>query len=175
MCTWQLCTHGLPDARIWLSIVGSKSRHQWHIKQRVCRHDRNRKDQRPTRSSMKYQDGLLILVLSLLTSCLCEFISWLLIYRTQRYRNLKAVIERTSKRMESFKEKTSVAASTTKKAANKRIGRFEQDLREANQTMSMAKFQASGAQLIDISGGWKRSWFKVREFLAASYRDWLTQ
>lgn len=87
---------------------------------------------------MKYADGLVILGVSLVIAFICEGISWLLIYRTASYNNLKSSIAKTTKKVEVMKEKT-LAAS--RKVKSKKIDRFENSLKDANQNLTRAKFQ----------------------------------
>eukprot|EP00271_Cylindrocystis_brebissonii_P012203 TRINITY_DN30388_c0_g1_i1.p1 TRINITY_DN30388_c0_g1~~TRINITY_DN30388_c0_g1_i1.p1 ORF type:complete len:184 (+),score=39.63 TRINITY_DN30388_c0_g1_i1:421-972(+) len=89
---------------------------------------------------MKYVDGFTILAISLLTACLCEGISWLLIYRTARYKGMRASIERTTKKVESMKEKPALASN---KSRTKKIDRFESSLKDANKALAQSKVQST--------------------------------
>ncbi|CAI5522034.1 unnamed protein product [Closterium sp. Naga37s-1] len=93
---------------------------------------------------MQYGDGLVVVAISAFAALLCEFISWVLIYRTASYRALTQSIEKTSRRVESMKERQAgaAAAAAGRKSASRKIGRFEQSLKDSNQALSRAKFQS---------------------------------
>eukprot|EP00270_Netrium_digitus_P021335 TRINITY_DN907_c0_g1_i2.p1 TRINITY_DN907_c0_g1~~TRINITY_DN907_c0_g1_i2.p1 ORF type:complete len:189 (-),score=47.66 TRINITY_DN907_c0_g1_i2:134-700(-) len=93
---------------------------------------------------MKYVDGIIILLVSIISALVCEGISWLLIYRTPSYRNLRSSIDRTSRRVDAMKGKGGTAAALARGKRAKKIDRFESSLKDANKTLSMSKFQ-SGA------------------------------
>lgn len=102
--------------------------------------------------AMTYSDGLLILSLSVCTAFVCEGISWLLIYRTSRYRNMRLSIDKTSKKVEGMKEKVTLASG---KKRTKKIDRFESSLKSANQQLSYSKFQSTfvvGVTLLVVFG-----------------------
>eukprot|EP00475_Leptophrys_vorax_P000876 TRINITY_DN10464_c0_g1_i2.p1 TRINITY_DN10464_c0_g1~~TRINITY_DN10464_c0_g1_i2.p1 ORF type:complete len:185 (-),score=20.43 TRINITY_DN10464_c0_g1_i2:260-814(-) len=99
---------------------------------------------------MKYGDGLLVVAISLVAAALCEFISWVLIYRTPSYRTLRQSIDRTSRRVETMKERQSTTAATSRKTANKKIERFEQSLKDANQALSRVKFQSGAVVAVSL-------------------------
>jgi len=52
-----------------------------------------------------YSDSFLILFISVFTALLGEGLTWLMVYRTEKYQKLKAEVERQSKRLEKKKEK----------------------------------------------------------------------
>eukprot|EP00270_Netrium_digitus_P021336 TRINITY_DN907_c0_g1_i3.p1 TRINITY_DN907_c0_g1~~TRINITY_DN907_c0_g1_i3.p1 ORF type:complete len:152 (-),score=27.68 TRINITY_DN907_c0_g1_i3:341-796(-) len=90
---------------------------------------------------MKYVDGTVILLVSIISALVCEGISWLLIYRTPSYRNLRSSIDRTSRRVDAMKGKGGTAAALARGKRAKKIDRFESSLKDANKTLSMSKFQ----------------------------------
>eukprot|EP00897_Mesotaenium_endlicherianum_P004922 jgi/Mesen1/4458/ME000227S03478 len=90
---------------------------------------------------MQYFDGLLIVGISIATAFLCEGISWILIYRTAKYKNILSSLDRNSKKVEILKGKSPLAA---KKSKSKKIDRFESSLKDANQSLSSFKFQSGG-------------------------------
>ena len=51
-----------------------------------------------------WADAILILVISICTALLGEGLTWLLVYRTEKYIRLKADIERQTKKLEKKKE-----------------------------------------------------------------------
>ena len=50
-------------------------------------------------------DSLLIIFISLFTALLSEGLSWLLIYRTEKYKKLQSEVEKQSKKRNPFKNK----------------------------------------------------------------------
>ena len=51
-----------------------------------------------------WADSLLILVISICTALLGEGVTWLLVYRTDKYQKLKLDIEKQTKKLEKKKE-----------------------------------------------------------------------
>ena len=49
-------------------------------------------------------DTILILIISVCTALMGEAVTWLLVYRTEKYQKLKLEIERQSKKLEKKKE-----------------------------------------------------------------------
>ncbi|KAL9233030.1 hypothetical protein vseg_008073 [Gypsophila vaccaria] len=101
----------------------------------------------------KYSDALTILFISIVTAFVCEFISYLLIYRTSSYRSLKSTIDKSSKKLETMKTPTgmqsassSSSSSVSKSASSKtkKIDRVETSLKDASRDLSMFKLK-SGA------------------------------
>ncbi|XP_047336490.1 calcium load-activated calcium channel-like [Impatiens glandulifera] len=88
-------------------------------------------------SHMKYGDGLTIVGVSICTAIVCESISWLFIYRTGSYNNLKSSIDKASKKLETMK-------TESKKSKIKKIDRVETTLNDSNRDLSLFKFK-SGA------------------------------
>ncbi|CAI5526323.1 unnamed protein product [Closterium sp. Naga37s-1] len=101
---------------------------------------------------MQYGDGLVVVAISAFAALLCEFISWVLIYRTASYRALTQSIEKTSRRVESMKERQAgaAAAAAGRKSASRKIGRFEQSLKDSNQALSRAKFQSGAVVAVTL-------------------------
>lgn len=60
-------------------------------------------------------DTILILVISIFTALLGEGVTWLLVYRTEKYQKLKTEIEKQSKRLEKKKEESATLDRSKKK------------------------------------------------------------
>ena len=75
-------------------------------------------------------DSLLILVISVFTALLGEGLTWLLVYRTEKYQKLKVEIERQTKKLEKKKEAHGDAAldRTQKRKMVHRISLFCQTI-----------------------------------------------
>eukprot|EP01094_Clydonella_sp_ATCC50884_P029402 TRINITY_DN9191_c0_g1_i1.p1 TRINITY_DN9191_c0_g1~~TRINITY_DN9191_c0_g1_i1.p1 ORF type:complete len:190 (+),score=42.66 TRINITY_DN9191_c0_g1_i1:98-667(+) len=93
---------------------------------------------------MAFLDCLLIVCASLVSALLAEGISWLLIYRTESYQQLKASIERNSKKLEKKKEEVSGrgAAAERKSGKQKKVERAEESLKAQQQALQMVKFKS---------------------------------
>ncbi|EFJ31638.1 hypothetical protein SELMODRAFT_74617 [Selaginella moellendorffii] len=88
-----------------------------------------------------YGDSLLILAIAFASACICEGISWLLIYRSSSYKALRYTIDRTSKKLETMK---SGGGGAKKSSRTKKMDRFESSLKESSRDLSFFKFK-SGA------------------------------
>eukprot|EP00118_Oscarella_pearsei_P026408 m.309858 g.309858 ORF g.309858 m.309858 type:complete len:185 (+) comp48326_c0_seq1:19-573(+) len=87
-----------------------------------------------------YADALLIIVISVLTALLSEGITWVLVYRTDQYKRLKASIEKQSKRLERKKE---AATDISRQGGQKRkIEKAEERLKSVNRDLSMVKMKS---------------------------------
>ncbi|GFT09628.1 calcium load-activated calcium channel [Trichonephila clavipes] len=73
-----------------------------------------------------YNDSFLILFISIFTALLGEGLTWLMVYRTEKYQKLKAGVERQSKRLEKKKE---VHGDTVYRQQKKKIEREEEKLK----------------------------------------------
>ncbi|XP_045193875.1 calcium load-activated calcium channel-like [Mercenaria mercenaria] len=82
-------------------------------------------------------DCLLIIFISICTAFLGEGLTWLLVYRTEKYKKLKAEVEKQSKKLEKQKE---VEASD--RSQKKKIERQEERLKNNNRDLSMVKMKS---------------------------------
>ncbi|UYV63807.1 TMCO1 [Cordylochernes scorpioides] len=80
-----------------------------------------------------WQDTILIVFISVFTALLGEGLTWLSVYRTDKYQKLKAEVERQSKRLEKIKETHGDSAD---KAQKKKIEREEEKLKNNNRDLS---------------------------------------
>jgi uncharacterized membrane protein (DUF106 family) len=86
-------------------------------------------------------DTLLILFISIATALLGEGLTWLLVYRTDKYKKLKAEVEKQSKKLEKQKE-TSGVADVTDRSHKKKLERQEEKLKTNNRDLSMVKMKS---------------------------------
>ncbi|EDV28010.1 Transmembrane and coiled-coil domains protein 1 [Trichoplax sp. H2] len=86
-------------------------------------------------------DAITILVISLLTALASEGLTWLLVYRTDQYKKLKASVERQCKRLE--KKKESMTTDINKQIGQKKkIEKFEEKLKGDNRDLSFVKMKS---------------------------------
>merc|ERR1712061_841940 len=71
-----------------------------------------------------WADAILILLISICTAFLGEGLTWLLVYRTEKYRFLKQDIERQTKKLEKKKEEKNLLDRTKKKKKKKKKKNF---------------------------------------------------
>lgn len=76
-----------------------------------------------------FADTLLIVFISVCTALLAEGITWVLVYRTDKYKRLKAEVEKQSKKLEKKKETITESAGRQQK---KKIERQEEKLKNNN-------------------------------------------
>uniref|UniRef100_A0A8C6LII3 Calcium load-activated calcium channel n=1 Tax=Nothobranchius furzeri TaxID=105023 RepID=A0A8C6LII3_NOTFU len=70
--------------------------------------------------STMFADTILIVFISVCTALLAEGITWVLVYRTEKYKRLKAEVEKQSKKLEKKKETITESAGRQQK---KKIGK----------------------------------------------------
>mmetsp|Transcript_30922 Transcript_30922/g.100677 ORF Transcript_30922/g.100677 Transcript_30922/m.100677 type:complete len:191 (+) Transcript_30922:2385-2957(+) len=83
--------------------------------------------------------AFVVVFVATLSSLFAELVSWVLIYRTASYRNLRSTIDRQSKRVEGLKAKT--AKNETKK--EKKVSRAEESLKTASRDLGMIKMRST--------------------------------
>ncbi|XP_057374168.1 calcium load-activated calcium channel-like [Daphnia carinata] len=86
-----------------------------------------------------WADTLLIVGISVFTALLGEGVTWLLVYKTEKYQRLKAEIDRQSKKLEKIKETHSDALD---KGFKKKIDREEEKLKNNNRDLSLVKMKS---------------------------------
>ncbi|KAK6618939.1 Calcium load-activated calcium channel [Polyplax serrata] len=86
-----------------------------------------------------WSDTLLILFISICTALLGEGLTWILVYRTEKYQKLKAEVERQSKRLEKSKE---TYGDSFVKQHKKKIERQEEKLKNNNRDLSFVKMKS---------------------------------
>uniref|UniRef100_A0A2K6BFD9 Calcium load-activated calcium channel n=1 Tax=Macaca nemestrina TaxID=9545 RepID=A0A2K6BFD9_MACNE len=85
---------GLYGSRFRFTFTGSRALSPWRVgvQGRRCE------------MSTMFADTLLIVFISVCTALLAEGITWVLVYRTDKYKRLKAEVEKQSKKLEKKKE-----------------------------------------------------------------------
>lgn len=84
-------------------------------------------------------DTLLILFISIATALLGEGMTWLLVYRTDKYKKLKTEVERQSKKLDKQKENL---GETTERSVKKKLERQEEKLKNNNRDLSLVKMKS---------------------------------
>jgi uncharacterized membrane protein (DUF106 family) len=87
-----------------------------------------------------YADALLIVVISIITALLSEAITWVLVYRTDTYKRLKASIEKQSKRLE--KKKEAVTDISKQGGQKRKLEKAEERLKSNNRDLSLVKMKS---------------------------------
>ncbi|CAH1787606.1 unnamed protein product, partial [Owenia fusiformis] len=85
-------------------------------------------------------DTLLIVFISICTALLGEGMTWLLVYRTEKYQKLKMEVEKQSKKLE--KQKESGGDNPNDKVKKKKIERQEERLKANNRDLSLVKMKS---------------------------------
>jgi len=86
-----------------------------------------------------WSDTLLIVFISICTALLGEGLTWLLVYRTEKYQKLKTEVEKQSKKLEKRKE---IHGDTLDKQQKKKIERDEERLKNNNRDLSLVKMKS---------------------------------
>ncbi|XP_033732860.1 calcium load-activated calcium channel-like [Pecten maximus] len=89
-------------------------------------------------SRIMLADCLLIVFISLCTASLGEGLTWLLVYRTDKYKKLKAEVEKQSKKLEKKKE----VGDATDRSQKKKLERQEEKLKNNNRDLSFVKMKS---------------------------------
>ncbi|CAG9567016.1 unnamed protein product [Danaus chrysippus] len=84
-------------------------------------------------------DPLLIVFISVCTAFLGEGLTWILVYRTEKYQKLKVEVERQSKKLEKRKE---AHGDSLDKQHKKKIEREEERLKNNNRDLSLVKMKS---------------------------------
>lgn len=88
---------------------------------------------------MVLSDAVLIVFISIFTALLGEGLTWLLVYRTEKYKKLKNEVEKQCKKLEKKKE---VMGETNDKQQKKKLEREEEKLKNHNRDLSMVKMKS---------------------------------
>ena len=92
-------------------------------------------------SDISIVDTSVVLVCACLTASLAEGLSWLLIYRTDEYKQIKKNIENLTKQLE--REKDKVVVATKQKLQEKKISKTDSLLKSTSQQMNMSKMKST--------------------------------
>merc|ERR1712083_372156 len=88
-----------------------------------------------------WADTLLILFISICTALLGEGVTWLLVYRTEKYQKLKTEIEKQSKKLEKIKEAHGDTANLDR-SKKRKIEQDEEKLKNTNRDLTMVKMKS---------------------------------
>jgi len=86
-------------------------------------------------------DTVLILIISICTALLGEGVTWLLVYRTEKYQKLKLEIERQSKKLEKKKELVGESVSLDR-SKKRKLEQDEEKLKNTNRDMTLVKMKS---------------------------------
>ncbi|XP_012284678.1 calcium load-activated calcium channel [Orussus abietinus] len=86
-----------------------------------------------------WADTVLIVFISICTALLGEGLTWLMVYRTEKYQKLKAEVEKQSKKLEKMKE---AHGDSLDKQQKKKIEREEERLKNNNRDLSLVKMKS---------------------------------
>uniref|UniRef100_A0A1Q3FAS9 Calcium load-activated calcium channel n=1 Tax=Culex tarsalis TaxID=7177 RepID=A0A1Q3FAS9_CULTA len=86
-----------------------------------------------------WSDTLLIVFISICTAFLGEGLTWVMVYRTEKYQKLKGEVEKQSKKLEKRKE---THGDSLDKSAKKKIERDEEKLKNNNRDLSLVKMKS---------------------------------
>jgi len=84
-----------------------------------------------------WSDTLLILFISVVTAFFGEGLTWLMVYRTEKYQKLKSEVERQCKKLEKRKETSGESV-----VKNKKLEREEQKLKTNTRDLSLFKMRS---------------------------------
>ena len=87
-----------------------------------------------------WADSLLILVISICTALMGEGLTWLLVYRTDKYQKLKLDVERQTKKLE--KKKEAHGDSALDRTAKRKMEREEERLKNTNRDLMLVKMKS---------------------------------
>nr|CAB3267015.1 transmembrane and coiled-coil domain-containing protein 1-like [Phallusia mammillata] len=85
-------------------------------------------------------DGLLIVFISVITALLAEGLTWLMVYRTEKFQKLKQEVERQSKKLEKRKEAMGEAAAN--KNQKRRLNIEEEKLKSNSRDLSAVRMKS---------------------------------
>eukprot|EP00092_Neocalanus_flemingeri_P027074 GFUD01029360.1.p1 GENE.GFUD01029360.1~~GFUD01029360.1.p1 ORF type:complete len:187 (-),score=58.46 GFUD01029360.1:190-750(-) len=88
-----------------------------------------------------WADTLLILVISICTALLGEGVTWVLVYRTEKYQKLKSEIEKQSKKLEKKKEAHGDVANLDR-SKKRKLEQDEEKLKNTNRDLTMVKMKS---------------------------------
>jgi len=84
-------------------------------------------------------DSILIVFISISTALLGEGFTWLMVYRTEKYKRLKSEIEKQSKRLDKRKE---TVGELVEKSLKRKLDREEERLKANNRDLSMVTMKS---------------------------------
>lgn len=84
-------------------------------------------------------DSLLIIFISMSTALVGEGLTWLMVYRTEKFKRLKSEVEKKSKKLEKRKE---TVGELVDKSMKRKLDRDEELLKSINRELSMVKMKS---------------------------------
>ena len=96
---------------------------------------------RREREREMWADTILILVISVCTALLGEGVTWVLVYRTEKYQKLKTEIEKQTKKLEKKKEAHGETANL-ERSKKRKIEQDEEKLKNTNRDLTMVKMKS---------------------------------
>uniref|UniRef100_H2Z1T7 Calcium load-activated calcium channel n=1 Tax=Ciona savignyi TaxID=51511 RepID=H2Z1T7_CIOSA len=85
-------------------------------------------------------DSLLIVCISIVTALLAEGLTWLMVYRTEKFKKLKSEVDKQSKKVEKRKELLGDAAAS--KNQKRRLELEEEKLKSNNRDLSAVRMKS---------------------------------
>jgi len=85
-------------------------------------------------------DSLLIVFISCLTVSIAEGLTYIMVYRTSKYKKLKAEVDKQSKKLE--KRKEAIGESLTNKNQKRRLNYEEEKLKSHNRDLSAVRMKS---------------------------------
>ena len=92
-------------------------------------------------SDISFLDTASVMIAATFTAVLAEGLSWLLIYRTEGYKQIKKNVETLNKQLEREKEK--VVAASKQKAQDKKISKADNLLKSTSQQLNASKMKST--------------------------------
>merc|ERR1712142_1001034 len=89
-----------------------------------------------------WADSILILVISVCTALLGEGLTWLLVYRTDKYQKLKLDIEKQTKKLEKNKEAHGPDGAGLDSTQKRKMEREEERLKNTNRDLMLVKMKS---------------------------------
>lgn len=104
-----------------------------------------------------WHDAVLILFISMFTALLGEGLTWLMVYRTEKYKKLKAEVEKQCKRCKvilrlkdlflifelfAVEKRKELIGETSDKQQKKKLEREEEKLKNHNRDLSLVKMKS---------------------------------
>lgn len=84
-------------------------------------------------------DSLFIILISISTALMGEGLTWLMVYRTEKYQRLKSEVDRQSKRLDKKKENV---GELLDRSLKRKLEREEERLKSNNRDLSMVKMKS---------------------------------
>lgn len=89
---------------------------------------------------MSLSDALQIILTALAACVATEVVSWLLVYRTSSYKRVRDELDKASKKLETFKQTSSVAGKQANKG-NKKERRLEENMKTSSRDLTAMRFK----------------------------------